>query len=85
METQTQRIVRFVHSKSFTPKATKTGAIYAQCLRVARNSDTRYLVEALDALTAEYKLLGYRDSFVKEQRKKVGTQWKNQVAIGDAQ
>ena len=66
-----QRIVRFVHSKSFTPKATKKGAIYAQFLRVARNSDARNLPEALNALSAEYELLGYKDSFVKQERKKV--------------
>jgi hypothetical protein len=75
LKNKAQRIVRFVHSKSFTPRSTKRGAIYAQFLRVARNSDSRYLLEAFDNLTAEYKLLGYRDSFVKEERKKVESQF----------
>ena len=66
-----QRILRFIHPKSFTPTATKKGAIYSQFLRVARNSDLANLPAALKELTNEYIYLGSKKNYVEVEKKKV--------------
>ena len=56
--------------KSFTPTATKKGAIYSQFLRVARNSDLANLPAALKELTNEYIYLGYKKTTLKLRKRK---------------
>jgi hypothetical protein len=76
-----QKIIRFVHAKSFSPKSTKDGAMYAQFLRVARNSDEENLSKSLEELTKEYELLAYRREEILQQRRKIETLYTKQKNI----
>ena len=71
MKNNEQKIIRYIHSKSFTPNATKRGSIYAQFLRVARNSDQKNLKNCLEELSKEYQLLGYKKYLISAEKKKV--------------
>jgi hypothetical protein len=66
-----QKIVRFVHSKSFTSESIKNNSIYAQILRVTRNTNSNNIFHDLKDLCKEYELLGYRHSIIELQKGKV--------------
>ena len=66
-----QKILRFIHPKSFTATATKKGGMYSQFLRVARNSDRANLPAALNELTNEYIYLGSKKNYIEFEKKKV--------------
>jgi len=71
LESGTQKIIRFIHSKSYTSEAIKNNSIYSQILRVARNSDKNNILNDLDGICKEYQFLGYRKSLILLQRKRV--------------
>lgn len=66
-----QKIIRFLHAKSFTANVIKTNSIYSQFLRVTRNSDNDNIPNDMKSLATEYQLLGYRNAFIKNQMKRV--------------
>ena len=68
-----QKIIRFLHAKSFTPNYSKQGAMYSQFLRVSRNSDRMNLLPSMNELEKEYKILNYKILTIKRERQKVET------------
>jgi hypothetical protein len=70
IEKGTQKIIRFIHSKSYTSETIKSNSIYSQFLRVTRNSDKNNIMNDLDEICKEYQLLGYRKSLILLQRKR---------------
>jgi hypothetical protein len=66
-----QKIIRFLHSKSFTANYIKTNSIYSQFLRIARNSDEVNVLKDFEDLMKEYELLGYRKALIQIQKQRV--------------
>jgi hypothetical protein len=66
-----QKIVRFIHAKSFTSDSIKNNSLYAQILRVTRNSNKTNMQSDLKELCTEYGLLGYKHDMIELQKEKI--------------
>jgi hypothetical protein len=70
-----QKIIRFVHSKSFTSNSIKNNSLYAQILRVTRTTNNTNILSDLKDLCNEYELLGYKRSIIELQKGKAMEKW----------